>query len=314
MSSVIEELSLRQLSYFVAASDAGSITAASAELHVSQSAVSLGLGDLERVLGVQLVLRQRARGLTLTAAGRELIGPARALLRLAEELRADAGELGSALRGRLVVGCFQTISPFILPHLLDSFGATQPGVELDFVEGSLVDLQAMLADGRCEVALLYDEDLPAAVPRETVYLTRPHVLLAPTHPLADRPEIALRELAGHDMIMLDFPPSLHHFTTLLAGAGVTPRIRHRSVNFETVRSLVARGRGFSLLIQRPLVEVSYEGRPLVTRPVADEVEPTAVVLAWPRSPSSNQPTRPTRRARAFADHCHRALRDPGQPQ
>ncbi|GAA5144855.1 LysR family transcriptional regulator [Pseudonocardia eucalypti] len=311
---MIEELSLRQLSYFVSASDAGSITAASAELHVSQSAVSLGLADLERLLGVQLVLRQRARGLTLTAAGRELIGPARALLRLAEELRTDAGELGNALRGRLVVGCFQTISPFVLPHLLDSFSAAHPGVELDFVEGSLVDLQAMLADGRCEVALLYDQDLPAAVPRETVYLTRPHVLLAPTHPLARRPTIALHELAGHDMIMLDFPPSLHHFTSLLTAAGVAPRIRHRSVNFETVRSLVARERGFSLLIQRPLVEVSYEGRPLVTRPVADEVEPTAVVLAWPQSPSTDRsarPTRPTRRARAFADHCHRALRDPG---
>jgi DNA-binding transcriptional LysR family regulator len=82
---------------------------------------------------------------------------------------------------------------------------------------------------------------------------------------------------------------------------VVPRVRHRSVNFEMVRSLVARGQGFSLLIQQPVVDVSYEGRPLVTRPVADHVTPTAVVLAWP----STAP--PTRRARAFADHCHRVL-------
>jgi len=298
---VIEDLSLRQLSYFVAAAEAGTMTGAAAALHVSQSAISLGVADLERHLGVQLVLRRRARGLTLTAAGQELIGSARALLRLAEELRAGAGELGTALRGRLVVGCFQTIGPFIMPTLLDSFHAAHPLVELDFVEGSLVELQAMLLDGQCEVALLYDMDLSPGVHRETVYLTSPHVLLAPTHPLAARTSIALADLAEHDMIMLNFPPSEHHFTLLLASAGVVPRVRHRSVNFEMVRSLVARGQGYSLLIQQPTVDVSYEGRPLVTRPVADEVTPTAVVLAWP----STAP--PTRRARAFADHCHRVL-------
>ncbi|WP_064745547.1 LysR family transcriptional regulator [Pseudonocardia acaciae] len=298
---MIEELSLRQLSYFVAAAEAGTMTAAGAELHVSQSAVSLGVSELERQLGVRLVLRRRAHGLTLTAAGRELIGPARALLRLAEELRAGAGELGSALRGRLVVGCFQTIGPFVMPALLDSFRAAHPAVELDFVEGSLVDLQEMLLDGQCEVALLYDLDLGPAVHRETVYPTTPHVLLAPSHPLAALTEIRLADLAGHDMIMLNFPPSEHYFASLLAAAGVTPRVRHRTVNFEMVRSLVARGHGYSMLIQRPAVEVSYEGRPLVSRPIADPLDPMEVVLAWP----STAP--PTRRARAFADHCHRVL-------
>jgi DNA-binding transcriptional LysR family regulator len=302
MAAVIEDLSLRQLSYFVAAAETGTMTAAATALHVSQSAVSLGLADLERQLGVQLVLRRRAKGLTLTAAGRELIGPARALLRLAEELRAGAGDLGTALRGRLVIGCFQTIGPFVMPALLDSFREAHPGVELDFVEGSLVELQAMLLDGECEVALLYDMDLSPAVHRETVYLTSPHVLLAPAHPLAARSEIHLSELADHDMIMLDFPPSEHHFSLLLAAAGVVPRVRHRTVNFEMVRSLVARGHGFSLLIQEPSVGVSYEGRPLVVRPLADHVEPTAVVLAWPSAAP------PTRRARAFADHCHQTLR------
>lgn len=96
---MIEELSLRQLSYFVAAAEAGTMTGAGAALHVSQSAVSLGLAELERQLGVRLVLRRRAHGLTLTAAGRELIGPARALLRLAEELRAGGGSSGARCAG-----------------------------------------------------------------------------------------------------------------------------------------------------------------------------------------------------------------------
>lgn len=113
----------------------------------------------------------------------------------------------------------------------------------------------------------------------------------------------LAELAGHDMVMLDLPPSRSHFTGLLAAAGVVPRVRHSTPSFEMVRSLVARGRGFALLIQRPAAAVSYEGLPLVSLPLADPVELTAVVLARPQGAT------PTRRAAAFAEHCRTVLRD-----
>lgn len=136
-------------------------------------------------------------------------------------------------------------------------------------------------------------DIMPGIERETVYLTEPYVLLAPEHPLAATEAVQLRDVADHDMIMLDFPPSRHHFTSLLAEAGVVPRIRHSTANFEMVRSLVARGHGFSMLIQHPAVEVSYEGLPLVMRPVADPIDPTPVVLARPAS------VQPTRRAQAF---------------
>jgi len=127
---VIEQLSLRQLSYFVTAAETGTMTKAAGVLHVSQSAVSLGVADLERQLGVQLLLRQRAKGLTLTAAGQRLVVDARALLQQAAELRVGAQDLGRSPRGRLVVGCFQTFGPIVMPGLLDSFGAEHPGVDL----------------------------------------------------------------------------------------------------------------------------------------------------------------------------------------
>lgn len=159
-----EELSLRRLAYFVAAAELGTMTRAAQRLHVSQSAVSLAVAELERELGVQLLLRRRARGLTPTAAGRRVLADARVLLRRADELRAGARDLGATLRGRLVVGCFATLAPLVLPGLLDGFAAAHPDVDLDFVEGSLVDLQAMLLDGRCELALLYDMDIEPGSP------------------------------------------------------------------------------------------------------------------------------------------------------
>lgn len=298
---MLEELSLRQLSYFAAAARTGTMTAAAAELQVSQSAVSLGVADLERQLGVQLLLRHPAKGLTLTAAGRDVLVQARSLLRGAEELRAGAWELGRSLRGTLVVGCFHTLGPFVLPQVLEAFHAKHPQVQLEFVEGMLPDLQNSLLDGRCELAVVYDLDLLPSVTYEPLYPARPYVLLAPSHPLAERPNLRFAELAEHDLVMLDMPPTPHHVRTMFAAAGQTPKLRHSSVSYELVRSLVARGLGYSILISAPVTRTSYEGMPLVSRPIADEIAPITAGLA--RTASG----RPTRRAQAFAKLCRQVL-------
>lgn len=61
---------LLQLRYFLVAAERGSMTEASGELHIAQSAVSAAIHNLERDLGAQLFIRRRGRGLTLTPAGR----------------------------------------------------------------------------------------------------------------------------------------------------------------------------------------------------------------------------------------------------
>ena len=66
----VPPFTLVQLRYFAAAVECGSMTAASRELMVSQSAVSTAIAQLERTLGVTLVLRHHAHGLALTGAGR----------------------------------------------------------------------------------------------------------------------------------------------------------------------------------------------------------------------------------------------------
>src|SRR5262249_29904961 len=132
---------------------------------------------------------------------------------------------------------------------------------------------------------------------EELYKCHPHVLVSPDHPLADKETIRLGDLASHDMIMMDFPPSMQYFSEILADAGVNPIIRHRTKSFELTRSLVARGFGYSLLIQRPVTDVTYEGRGLKVRSIADDVAPLPVVLAW------HAATRLSPRATAFATFC-----------
>lgn len=297
-----ERLNLRRLDYFVAAAEVGTMSGAAQRLYVSQSAVSFGIAELERYLGVQLMVRSKAKGLALTEAGRQLLPQARALLIRASELEAGVRRAGRAIAGRLVVACFTTIAPFLLPRLLAEFQAAYPEITLDFVEGSAGELQEQLLDGRCELAVLYDVGMDPGIECAELYHDHPYVLLSPDHPLAGKDPIWLADLASYDMIMIDVPPSMQYFSQVLADAGVVPVIRHRAKSFELTRSLVARGLGYSLLIQHPVVNLTYEGRRLALRPIADGMAPLPVVLAW------RSTTQFTPRAAAFVKFCRAMYR------
>ncbi len=298
-------LNLRQVECFVAAADAGTMTAAAERLRVSQSAISLAVAALEGALGTQLLIRRRSLGLTLTDAGRAFLPAARDLLAHAEDVRSAASAAGGRVAGRLVVGCFRTAAPFLLPALLETFGQEHPEVELDFIEGPMPQIEAALREGRCELAIVYDLDVGPGIVCETLYQAVQYVFCAPGHPLAALDEVAVADLDGHDMIMLDVPPSVPYFDRIFAAAGRVPRVRYRTSSYELVRSLVARGLGYGMLISRPVGDRSYEGLPLVVRPLAGDPPPIDVALARPAG------VRQTRRARAFAEHCRRTL--PGSP-
>ena len=132
---------------------------------------------------------------------------------------------------------------------------------------------------------------------------RPYVLLAADHRLATPEPILLCELRNEPMIMLDMPPSATMFRGWLVAAGVEPLVRFSSASFESVRSLVASGAGYSLLLQRPAPHATYAGPPLVHREIKEDVGTMDIVLAHPRS------ARLTRRAQAFAEFCRTTLTD-----
>jgi DNA-binding transcriptional LysR family regulator len=90
--------------------------------------------------------------------------------------------------------------------------------------------------------------------------------------------------------MLDAPPSRMHMLTALAGVGITPVVGRVTHNFETLRSLVARGYGWGLLVQHPAVDRSYEGMPIRSVPIADPIEPAPVVAATVASSASPRRT------------------------
>ncbi|GAB3473164.1 LysR family transcriptional regulator [Nocardiopsis coralliicola] len=291
--------SLRQLAYFVAVAEAGTLTGAAERLRISQPAVSLALTDLERALRVQLCVRRKAHGITLTTAGTELLVRARRLLREAEDVAAEAGG-GGPLTGVLSLGCFVTMAPTVLPPLLQGFAALHPDVTVEFDEADQDRLQERLLRGELDLAVLYDMEVRPEMERTVLARVRPHVLLPAGHRLAGQPSVALAELAGEPMVLLDTAPSTHHALSLFQRFGLVPQVRHRPTSYETARALVGRGMGYGVLVQRPANDRTYEGLPVRIKEIAEPVGEESVLLAWPRAMRLN------RRARAFADFCRGA--------
>jgi DNA-binding transcriptional LysR family regulator len=176
-----------------------------------------------------------------------------------------------------------------------------PDITLTIVEASLHDLQSSVLDGTVEAAVMYDLDIGPEIEHEILVGTRSHVIVSGTHKFARRSNIKLGDLADQPMVMLDVHPSEIYFRNVLARFGIEPIIEHTTGSFETLPSLVARGVGWGMLIGRPTIDVSYEGLPVNALTISDPIEPTPVVLAWPRQ------ARLTRRAEAFRAVCHEVL-------
>lgn len=271
------QLSLRALRYFVAAADAGSVTAAAGQVRVSQPSISAAIAQLETELGVQLFVRHHARGLSLTAAGERFLAQARGLLAHAREVEQFAGSMGDAQRGEVSAACFITLAPFLLPGLLAEFNARHPSIRVQVEEANQAEVLEQLASGRCEVALTYAYGLSDEFEAEVLAELPPHAILSEGHPLARRRSLRIEELAGEPMILLDLPHTRDYFSSLFRASGVEPRVAYRTRSYEMVRALAARGLGFGILNAIPRLPWTYDGHKVVAIPFAEDLPKVFVV-------------------------------------
>jgi len=272
---------LRQLEYFDAIASEGSLAAAALRCHVSASALALAVDELEQHLSLQLFVRRKGKGVTLTPAGSRLLSHAKLVLSGAESLAADASRSSSSVSGRFAVGCFSTLAPFYLPGIMEVFQRRHPEIELEFAEAGAHELSEMLLQGRLDAAFLYNADVSAQLAFDEVREYRPYIMVAEDHPFAGRRSIRLGELVAEPMILLDMHPSRSNTEQLFSALDLRPRIGHVTQNFELVRCLVARGLGYGVLYQRPAVPVTYDGNALAMLEIGDKVPRTCVGLARP---------------------------------
>ncbi|MGM7669536.1 LysR family transcriptional regulator [Microbacterium sp. A93] len=285
------DFTLRQMQYFVAAVETGSITAAAQRCHVSQGAASAAIGQLERVVGAPLLARGGVRAVVPTPAGREFLLHARRVLEAAEEAGDAVSESLTALRGAVRIGVGVTLSPQLVPRLVASLAADQAQLDLQFVEGAPRALEEQVLGGRIDVAFLYRQQAGTSLTVTDLVPVQLHVILPVGHRLAGEERVWLREVVPEPAILLDVPPTIQRLTAIVESVGLAMDVRWTSSNMETIRSLVAGGHGFSFANSIPATGATYTGESVVYRPVADDITPNSIVAV-------TLPGRVSRRVRA----------------
>jgi DNA-binding transcriptional LysR family regulator len=151
---------LRQIEYFIATAETGSITLASERVNISQPSISTAIAHLEEELGTQLFVRRHAQGLSLTSAGRLLLVEAKRLVEQAEYIYSVASEVGERVRGQLSLGCFITLAPMVMPELSHSFTSSYPETRIIQTVADHEQLLQRLLNAELDVAIAYDLLIP----------------------------------------------------------------------------------------------------------------------------------------------------------
>lgn len=216
---------LRQLELFAALPNYSTLSAAAADLHISESALSHAVTELEKVVGEQLCVRRKARGLQLTPAGQFFAERARALLTDADELISELAAQRGELTGPVKLGCYTGFSSTVLPPVLDGFARAHPRVEIGISIGTDDELLPALSAGLLDVAIVYDMFLPDGLVRKTVYDTEVLAVLPAQHRLAAQRSLDLADLVADPFIMLDTAPSAANTRRIFTERGVEPNLR-----------------------------------------------------------------------------------------
>ncbi len=146
-------VSLKQLHYALAVERTLHFKKAAEECHVSQSALSTALSELEKQLGFQVFERDN-RKVLVTPLGRQVLDRARDITLQVEDLQKLAEAQREPLSTPLTLGVIPTIGPFLLPKVLPAMQKRYPRLELEVIEDQTAELLSQLRRGALDAAII----------------------------------------------------------------------------------------------------------------------------------------------------------------
>jgi LysR family transcriptional regulator for metE and metH len=259
-------LEVKHLRLVDAVANYGSLTNASKHLHLTQSALSHQLNELERRLGIPLFHRV-GRRLVPTVAGEQLMGAAKqalTVLRGAERSlrRLAAGEEAVL---RLTTECYTAYH--WLPPILEEFARRCPKVEVQIVaQAARFPIRSLLA-GKVDVAVMHDVPADDRVQAIPLFEDDMLVVVAPGHSLAGEPFVCAEDFADEHLLMYTASTSDSVlFNRVLGPAGITPRRISAIQLTEAILEMVKAGLGISVLARWAVEPLLREGT-IAARPL-----------------------------------------------
>ena len=259
-------LDVRHLRALQAIRDRGSLTRAARDLHLTQSALSHLLADLERQLGMPL-LDRAGRPMAFTAAGRRVLAAADVVMPELAQTAEDLARLARGTAGRLLLSlechsCFDWLVP-----TLDAYRAQWPEVDLDLRVGASFDPLPALRDRMIDAIITSERAGGPGVIAEPLFRYQIVAVLPPRHPLAARKRLTPADFA--DATMVTYPVALERldvFSRFLVPAGIAPTARRTAELTAMIVQIVASGHGVAALPHWAVAEAEARGQ-VVCRPL-----------------------------------------------
>lgn len=271
--------SLRQLSYLLALHEHGHFGRAAAACFVTQSTLSAGIAELERLLGVVLVERTK-RAVRFTAIGQEVAARALGVVRAAEDLGAAVQEASAPLTGALRLAVIPTVAPFLLPRLLPAVAAAWPGLRLSVREMLTGPACDALHRGAADCALLA---LPAECGDvEVCEIATDRLWLAVRPDAGPVPALPLDEAASARLLLLDDGHCLTAHALTVCAPAEEREAPVVAATLQTLVGLVDAGLGFTLLPGMAVAAGMLDGTGVKAQAIDQPEAFRRVALAWRR--------------------------------
>ena len=283
---------IRQLQYFVAVAEQGTVSRAAQNLSISQSSVTEAIKELESDLGVELFERH-PRGLNITHKGHQFLRHATKILADVSDARRTFFGREELTTGRLQLGVTSLVAGYVLSDLLARYRRAHPAVEISAIEDNGDYLEHLLVGGKLDIAVMVTSNLRdrMALQSEILEISSYRLWLPLGHPLASAEIINLADIAAEPLIMLTVDEIEENTGKLLAALGTRPHVAFRTRSVEAVRSLVATGAGVALLPDLVYRPWSLEGDRIESRDISGSLPVVQVGMVWRRGSGLPQAAR-----------------------
>jgi len=283
---------IRQLQYFIAVCEQGTVSGAAQTLSISQSAVTEAIKELELDLGVRLFERH-PRGLNITHKGHQFLRHATTILADVSDARQAFQEPETTASGDLHLGVTSLVAGYVLSDILARFRRANPAVSVSAIEDNGDFLEHLLIGGELDVAVMIISNLRDRMALQAEILeVSPYRLWLPLgHHLSALDIISLAEVTSEPLIMLTVDEIEEATVKLLGAFGAKPNVAFRTRSVEAVRSLVATGAGVALLPDLVYRPWSLEGDRIESRDVSGSLPVVQVGVVWRKGSTLPQTAR-----------------------
>ncbi|EOS8079085.1 LysR family transcriptional regulator [Enterococcus hirae] len=263
-------MNTRDIEYYVQIVKQKNFTKVAKYFQVSQPTITYALKRLEKELDAVLITRDRSHHeLVITPAGKQLFIHAQSIL---QEIKMAKAEITQLQKKKLRFGMPPIIGNEYFPKLSSYFIKSQLMDQIEITDGGSRDLYGMIHQGRIDLAILGSTQpiIDQKLEIELLLDKRFMIVVAPTHPFADRQTISFSDLIAEQFVLLNehyVHPAA--FKKLAKQAHIEPKVVYQSNDLAILKSMIRENIGIGFLTE---IAIHPEDH-LVSIPLSDQLQP-----------------------------------------